>query len=125
MHTEAHQTTSLNAEWYNTVTTASHSYSIGDNYAEPFYRTGWVCPKCGRVLSPDTTACPCSEPGKTTVTTTTGTAPYWESLPKTYSSNLEDYLDELNKQSERELTEEEKKELWRKFYCSAIQNTNI
>ena len=117
MHTEAEQIATLNAEWYNTKTTASQSYSIGDNYAEPFYRTGWVCPKCGRVLSPDTTACPCSEPGKTTVTTTTGTTPYWESLPKTYSSNLNDYLDELKKQSERELTEEEKKELWRKFYC--------
>lgn len=23
---------------------------------------GWVCPKCGRVLSPTTTSCPCSEP---------------------------------------------------------------
>lgn len=110
------QVTSLNAEWYNTQTVTPQSYSIGDNYAEPFYRTGWVCPKCGRVLSPDTGVCPCSESGRTTITTT-GTTPYWESLPKTYSSNLEDYLDELNKQSERELTEEEKKELWRKFYC--------
>lgn len=25
----------------------------------PLYKEGWVCPKCGRVLSPNTPECPC------------------------------------------------------------------
>lgn len=36
-------------------------------------RQGWICPKCGRVMSPDTLYCLfCSKGVKTTVTTNTG-----------------------------------------------------
>ena len=41
MHTEK-QTTPLNYVWYKTKTVTLQAHSIGDNYAEPFYRTGWV-----------------------------------------------------------------------------------
>lgn len=33
---------------------------------------GWVCPKCGRVLSPTTSSCPCSEPVPPKVSTNVG-----------------------------------------------------
>ena len=42
-----------------------------------FYKIGWVCPKCGRVLSPDTSMCPCYYDGNKT-TTATGTGYTYE-----------------------------------------------
>lgn len=42
---------------------------------------GWVCPKCGRVLSPTTNVCPCwalkDAPIKTVKSTTTAWPPDW------------------------------------------------
>lgn len=43
---------------------------FGD-FGNGFYRQGWVCPKCGRCLSPDTTICPCYSEKGTTIGTGT------------------------------------------------------
>ena len=48
---------------------------IPDNNFTGWGRQGWICPKCGRVMSPDTPFCLfCSNEVKTTVTTNTGGA---------------------------------------------------
>ena len=44
------------------------------NYKE-FVQYGWICPKCGRVMSPTTPYCPCNGEGKKT-TVSTGTTGY-------------------------------------------------
>ena len=60
--------------------------SFGDYPWITWGQQGWVCPKCGRVLSPNTPSCPCSEPSVTYISTDC-TVPkfpedYWNYLNK-------------------------------------------
>ena len=42
------------------------------NEQKVYYKVGWLCPICGRVLSPDTSVCPCYYDGNKTTATGTG-----------------------------------------------------
>lgn len=63
--------------------------SFGDYPWITWGQQGWVCPKCGRVLSPNTPSCPCSEPSATYISTdyTIPKFPedYWNYLNKSVS----------------------------------------
>jgi len=54
--------------------------------------SGWVCPKCGRVMAPWMAFCPCYEEGSkvqyTTDTTTTTPTPHW--LKDIYNNQVEE-----------------------------------
>lgn len=57
----------------NSIVNTPRVGDILDNNFIGWGRQGWVCPKCGRVMSPDTPFCLfCSKEIKTTVTTGTG-----------------------------------------------------
>lgn len=63
------------------------NYTIGDFPDAP---RGWVCPKCGRVYSPNTTMCfYCggTEPQITNLPNTTGVDPEWWKQYQTISSD--------------------------------------
>ena len=91
---------SLNSECISEETTAgkSVSYSIRDVPGDSFNywgQQGWICPKCGAVLSPWTIECPHCRPGLNKITTSPDTSPtfpddyinYMMMQPKTYSDD--------------------------------------
>lgn len=64
---------------------------------------GWVCPKCGRALSPTTNVCPCwalkDAPIKVAKTTTTTWPPEWPPMGETVifpASDWESYTTEVS-----------------------------
>ena len=101
-------------------------YTPGDFPYWGWGRTGWVCPKCGRVNSPDTNTCPCSEPGRVTIsTTTTGSKDfqdYLNTLPTSISMDkYKEIVDNVEKKY-YELSEEERKELLKQVTCEVQTN---
>lgn len=65
--------------------------SVGDNpNYNPFAQQGWICPKCGAVLSPSTSYCPfCAPKNRSTITSNKTTYnidhTYHDSLTETSS----------------------------------------
>lgn len=52
---------------------AASSVTYGNHQSHIQY--GWVCPQCGRTLSPWTSSCPCHNTDNWTITCGSGTAP--------------------------------------------------
>ena len=90
----------FSAEWTNADSLDNsilNGPKIGDAPGNDNYwaQQGWVCPRCGAVLSPWTMECPHCRPGINRITTSPNTSnkfpddyvTYLNSLPKTYSSD--------------------------------------
>lgn len=80
---------SLTADW--SILGGPKIGDVPDNQNWGWGQQGWVCPKCGAVLSPWTSECPHCSPGLNKITTNykfpDDYAIYVKTLPKTYSSD--------------------------------------
>ena len=113
-----------------------NSYIEG-NFPINWSQQGWICPKCGRVNAPHVDHCPCSEPGTTTINTST--TPDYNLLPKTACITVTDsnttttvssdwiqpYIGAIENAAVEDLTEQEKSELLKNVTVTGDETCNL
>ena len=113
-----------------------NNYTVGD-FPINWGQQGWICPKCGRVNAPHVDHCPCSEPGTTTISTST--TPDYNLLPKTTCITVTDsdttttvssdwiqpYMDAIENATVEDLTEQEKSELLKNVTVTGDETCNL